>query len=232
MNAILRLYRSSLGKKYVMAITGLALFGFVIGHLAGNLQVFLGKEYINQYAQLLHSKPALIWTARIGLLVVVGLHIWSAIGLSRINKKARPFDYDDGKPYKASYASRTMLMSGLIITAFVIFHLLHYTTQSIDTSFRDLEETLADGTTRHDVYAMLVHGFSHIGVSIWYIFSMGLLCLHLSHGISSMFQSLGLKSAASEVLINRIAYTLSGLIFLGYVSIPLAVLTGFIKIQS
>jgi succinate dehydrogenase / fumarate reductase cytochrome b subunit len=232
MNAILRLYQSSLGKKYVMAITGLALFGFVIGHLAGNLQVFLGKEYINDYAQLLKSKPALIWTARIGLLVMVGLHIGTAISLTRMNRKARPFDYDDSKPFKASYASRTMMMSGLIITAFVIFHLLHYTTLTIDPSFKDLEETLADGTHRHDVYAMLVHGFSHIWVSVWYIVAMGLLCLHLSHGIASVFQSLGLKSAATEVFLSRTAKVVSGIIFLGYISIPVAVLTGFLKIQS
>ena len=232
MNAILRVYQSSLGKKYVMAITGLALFGFVIGHLVGNLQVFLGKEYINQYAELLKSKPALIWGARIGLLVVVGLHIWSAIALSRQNRAARPFDYDENKPLKATYASRTMLMSGLIITAFVIFHLLHYTALIIDPSFAELKEELPGGAHRHDVYAMLVIGFSHIGVSLWYILSMGLLCLHLSHGLASIFQSLGLKSAATEAWIERGAVALSTLIFLGYISIPLAVITGFLKIQS
>jgi succinate dehydrogenase / fumarate reductase cytochrome b subunit len=129
MNIIKRIFQSSLGKKYIMAVTGFFLFFFVIGHMVGNLQVFLGAEAINRYGHFLQSNPELIWPARIGLLFLVGLHIWSAVVLSAENKAARPVSYAVYKPLGSSYASRTMLMSGLIVFFFIIYHLLHYTAQ-------------------------------------------------------------------------------------------------------
>jgi succinate dehydrogenase / fumarate reductase cytochrome b subunit len=129
MNLFARLWHSSLGKKYMMAVTGCFLFLFVIGHLIGNLQFFLGAEALNAYGEFLHSKPGLIWAARLGLLAIVGLHIISAIRLFAENKAARPVAYE-GKgttAVAASYASRTMMMSGLIVAAFIIYHLLHFT---------------------------------------------------------------------------------------------------------
>src|SRR5438132_6511020 len=114
MNILLRIWRSSLGKKYVMAITGLGLFIFVIGHMAGNLQIFLGPEKLNAYAFFLKSNPGLLWAARSGLLLIVVLHITSATQLALRNRAARPVRYAEGKPTGASLASRTILASGLI----------------------------------------------------------------------------------------------------------------------
>src|SRR6266705_4969468 len=129
MNIITRIFKSSLGKKYIMAVTGFAMFVFVLGHLAGNLQVFLGPEAINRYGHFLQSNPELIWPARLILLLMVGLHIWSAVKLSVENKAARPVAYAQYQPVGSSYASRTMLMSGLIIFVFVVYHILHFTVQ-------------------------------------------------------------------------------------------------------
>src|SRR5262245_6202117 len=189
MSLYLRVYHSSLGKKYLMAITGLALFLFVIVHMAGNLQVFLGPEIMNAYADLLKSKPALLWTARIGLLVIAVIHIVSALQLAAENRAARPEPYAEGKPI-ATLASRTILVSGLIIFAFVVYHLMHFTFGVTNPEFMELRDPLG----RRDVYAMTLEGFSSRWVSAFYIISMGLLCLHLSHGLSSLFTSLGLRT--------------------------------------
>lgn len=225
---IANLYKSSVGKKFIMAATGLALFLFVLLHLIGNLQIFLGREAINRYGHFLQSNMEVIWPARIGLLVLVFLHIWSAIRLSAENKAARPQPYAQHEVVAASYASRTMLMSGLIILAFIIYHLLHFTVQTkevnlLGTDFRMLE----DAQGRHDVFAMMVRGFNQPAVSIFYIIGMFLLFLHLSHGLGAMFQSLGWKSHAYAPLIARFAAVVSWLIFLGYISIPIAILFGY-----
>src|SRR5215218_4956889 len=127
---ITNIFNSSVGKKFIMAITGMALFLFVVLHMIGNLQVFLGWEELNRYGAFLQGNVELLWPARIGLLVVVLLHIWSAIKLSAENRAARPVAYASYDPTAASYASRTMLMSGLIILAFIIYHLLHFTVQT------------------------------------------------------------------------------------------------------
>src|SRR5881227_188112 len=119
MSTVTNLFKSSLGKKYLMAVTGILMFVFVIGHLAGNLQIFLGREAINRYGHFLQSNPELIWPARLFLLVMVGLHIWAAVKLSLENKAARPVGYAQYQPVGSSYASRTMLMSGLVIFVFV-----------------------------------------------------------------------------------------------------------------
>ena len=231
MTIITNLFISSLGKKFIMAITGMALFLFVVMHLLGNLQVFLGSEAINRYGHLLQSNPEIIWPARIGLLFLVVLHVWSAIKLSAENKAARPVGYANAPvPVAASYASRTMLMSGLIIAAFIIYHLLHYTAQvqAINLTGKDFL-TLHDDKGRHDVFAMMVTGFRQPLVSGFYILAMALLCLHLSHGVSAMFQSLGLNNHTYAPLLNRFAKVAVLIIFLGYVSIPIAVLLGYGK---
>lgn len=231
MNIVANLFNSSLRKKFIMAATGFVLFLFVLGHLAGNLQIFLGPEALNAYGHFLQSKPGLVWIARIGLLVLVMLHIWSAVRLSAENKAARPIGYaGNPTPPVASYASRTMLMSGLIIAAFIIYHLLHFTVQikTINFTGRDFL-ALHDAKGRHDVYAMMVVGFQQPLVSVFYLVAMALLFLHLSHGVSAMFQSVGLKNKARGRLIDNIARVAAWVIFLGYVSIPVAVLAGIVK---
>jgi succinate dehydrogenase / fumarate reductase, cytochrome b subunit len=224
MNAT-NLFNSSIGKKFIMAITGMALFLFVALHLIGNLQVFLGPEEINRYGAFLQGNVELLWPARIGLLVIVGLHIWSAIKLSAENKAARPQAYAHQEVVAASYASRTMLMSGLIILAFIIYHLLHFTVQTPAVNFagRNFAD-LQDAKQRHDVFAMMILGFQRPVVVLFYVIGMFLLFLHLSHGLSAMFQSLGWKSPAYTPLITGFAKVVSWLIFIGYISIPFSIL--------
>lgn len=213
-----------------MAITGAMLLGFVVAHLAGNLQVFLGAEAINAYGHFLQSKPGLVWGARLGLLAVVFIHIWSAITLARENRAARPVPYANWNPTVASYASRTMVMSGLIIAAFIIYHLLHFTVQAQAINFTGTDfKGLTDGNGYHDVYGMIVLGFSNPVVSVFYLVAMALLCLHLSHGVSAMFQSLGLKNKAYGHWLDKLALITSAVIFVGYASIPLAVLLQIVK---
>jgi len=213
-----------------MAVSGGALLLFVVGHLLGNLQIFLGPEAINRYGHFLQSNKEILWPARIGLLVMVVLHVWSAVKLSAENKKARPVSYANWSPTVASYASRTMLMSGLIIAAFIIYHLLHFTVQAMAVNFTGQDfVALHDASGRHDVFRMMIAGFSNPLVSGFYVVAMALLCLHLSHGISAMFQSVGLKDPAYGPVIDCFAKVASWLIFLGYISIPIAVVCGFGK---
>jgi succinate dehydrogenase / fumarate reductase cytochrome b subunit len=225
---VTNIFGSSLGKKYVMAVSGGVLFLFVLGHLLGNLQVFLGSEAVNRYGQFLHSNPELLWPARVMLLVLLALHVWSATKLSLENKAARPVDYARFEPVASTYAARTMLMSGGIVFVFVIYHLLHFTAELryLNLTGRDFAGFM-DPAGRHDVFKMLVVGFSNGWVSAFYILGVALLCLHLSHGVSSMFQSLGWKSQAYGPVLDRAARLFAGLIFLGYTSIPVAILLGY-----
>lgn len=214
-----------------MAVSGVLLFLFVVGHLIGNLQVFLGPEAINRYGHFLQSNLELIWPVRVGLILLVVVHAWSAARVSAENKAARPVGYagDPAAP-AASYASRTMLMSGLIIGAFVIYHLLHYTfqVQAINLTGKDFV-AMHDAKGRHDVYAMMVTGFRQPLVSGFYVVAMALLCTHLSHGVYAMFQSLGIKVGFCPCLPKCLGKWAAILIFVGYVSIPVAVLAGLGK---
>lgn len=230
MKIISRLFNSSLGKKYIMAVSGLVLFLFVVAHLAGNLQIFLGPEAINRYGHFLQTNPELIWPARLFLLLMVGLHIWAAIKLSAENRAARPVGYAQYRPVGSSFASRTMLMSGLIILVFIIYHVLHFTVQVqyINLTGQSFVDFM-DPAKRHDIFKMMVVGFNNVGVSGFYILGMALLCLHLSHGVSSMFQSLGWKNQAYGPVLNKLAQVVAVLIFLGYSSIPVAILLGYGK---
>jgi len=222
---ITNLFGSSVGKKFIMAVTGLALFLFVVGHLVGNLQIFLGWDEINRYGDFLQTNLELIWPARIGLLVMVGLHIWSAIRLTAENRAARPQQYAKKEVVAASYASRTMMWSGVIIFIFIIYHLLHFTlvVEAINLTGKNFE-TFRDAKMRHDIFAMMVIGFENPVVSCFYMVAMFLLCLHLSHGLSAMFQSLGWKTPAYAPLIDCAARAVAWLIFVGYASIPFCIL--------
>jgi len=228
MKVITNIFRSSLGKKYIMAVSGLVMFLFVLGHLAGNLQFFLGAESINRYGHFLQSNPELIWPARIFLLLMLTLHIWSAIKLSAENRAARPVPYANWNPTVASYASRTMLMSGLIVFAFIIYHLLHYTfvIKGVNLTGNDFA-SFEDPEKRHDIFKMMIVGFKNPWVSIFYIIGIALLCLHLSHGVSAMFQSLGWKNKVYGPCLDSLARYLAVLIFIGYVSIPISVMAGY-----
>ncbi|MDD9866600.1 MAG: succinate dehydrogenase cytochrome b subunit [Verrucomicrobiales bacterium] len=254
------IFNTSLGRKYLMALTGAGLFGFVVMHMLGNLTIFAGPAAINEYAANLHSLGPLLWVARLGLLAMVAIHIWAAVKLSAENKRARqvryegavqPVDEDRKSEIVSRYASRTMIYSGLIIAAFAFYHLAHYTWKvpqinGVDADFEEFyvheedagEEQVAfvtvlpegkEGANGADVYRMVKTGFGVWWVSAFYVVAVGLLCVHLSHGLSAMFQSRGFKTKSTEKLINRFACTASWLLFIGYVSVPLGVLFGFVK---
>lgn len=209
-----------------MAVSGAALIGFVIAHLTGNLQIFQGQDKINAYALFLKSLGGLLWGARIGLLVMVGIHIWTSISLTRENCAARPVAYQQKNYRKASVASRTMIWSGSLILFFIIFHLLDFTFIARHPELA----ALRDSQGRHDVYSMMVITFQQPLIVLFYILAIFCLCSHLSHGISSMFQSLGFNSERSRKTLSMGGAVVAWLIFLGYASIPLGVLLGFAKL--
>jgi succinate dehydrogenase / fumarate reductase, cytochrome b subunit len=211
---------STNGKKVVMAVTGAILFLFVIGHLAGNLQIFEGPAKLNAYGHFLHSIGELLWPVRIVLLLAVGLHITATVQLALLKKKARPVGYSRKEAIASSYASRTMYWSGPIVLAFVIFHLLQFTAGYIHPESQFIEG---------DVYHNVVAGFQVWWVSIWYIFAVSLLGLHLRHGIWSMFQSLGFNHPRHTPILKSAAVVIAVVIVLGYISIPISVLLGIVK---
>ena len=219
--------RSSIGRKWIVAVTGLILVGFVAGHLVGNLLVFAGPDALNEYAVFLHQflHGGAIWIARLVLLASVGAHIYFTILLTRENRAARQQRYAVEVTQNASSGSRWMIWSGLLVLAFIIFHLLHYTVR-IGAGFRELP---LDSEGRFDVYRMLILGFSNPLVSLFYAIAIAMLSWHLSHGVSSMFQTLGITTPQTRQLFDRIAIAFSALLFVGYVSIPLSVLLGWIS---
>lgn len=221
-----KFYRSSIGKKIIVALTGVILIGFIIGHLLGNLQIFFGPEYINSYAEKLRSLGVFLWVIRAFLLVTVLLHVFFTISLTLENRRARPDAYKKKHYLKSTLASRSMALSGLVLLAFIIFHIAHFTVRVTDPRFQLLK---ADPLNRYDVYSMMVYGFQNPIVSGFYILALFLLALHLSHGASSFFQSLGLNDKKLTPRLARLGRIFAWMIFLGYISIPLAILFGLIQ---
>ncbi|MGO9011640.1 MAG: succinate dehydrogenase cytochrome b subunit [Bryobacteraceae bacterium] len=219
-----RFYEAPIGKKAVMAITGLMLVGYVFAHLLGNLQIYSSDaEQINRYAAFLHnpSNAAALWAARSVLFVAVVLHIIAAVQLWLQNRAARPVGYVKKADVPTSYAARTMIWSGPIVGAFVIFHVLHLTVGAV-VPLREL------GPNMPDVRYNVINGFSNPWISGFYILAMILLCLHLYHGMWSMFQSLGISHPRYTLVIKKAAAVLAILVAAGNCSIPIAVLTGLL----
>jgi succinate dehydrogenase / fumarate reductase cytochrome b subunit len=217
---------SSVGRKMIVAVTGVVLIVFVIGHLLGNLQIYLGPEWINTYSQHLRDLGPILWMIRAFLLIAVLLHIYFTSLLAIENRSARPEHYRKRNYVKASWASRHMVISGLVVLAFIIFHLLHFTGRKFNPQFPLLK---LDPLNRYDVYSMMVYGFQNVYVSAFYIVGLFLLTLHLTHGSSSFFQSLGFNN---ERITRKLAIggrIFAWLLFVGYASIPVAVLLGFIQ---
>jgi succinate dehydrogenase / fumarate reductase cytochrome b subunit len=217
---------SSVGRKMIVAATGVILILFVIGHLLGNLQIFIGADWINGYSQHLHDLGPLLWLIRLFLLATVILHIYFTILLAIENRRARPENYRDRNYVKASWASRHMVVSGFVVLAFIVYHLAHFTVRVTDPRFALLK---LDPHGRYDVFSMMVYGFQNVYVSAFYIVGLFLLTLHLTHGSSSFFQSLGFND---EKLTPKLAVggrIFAWLLFIGYTSIPIAVLLGFIQ---
>lgn len=225
MNALTRslsaYWQSSIGKKLVVALTGLFLVLFLAGHLTGNLLIYAGEEAFNEYAEFLHTMGhgMGVWVARVVLLVTLVLHVWATVALTRQNRAARqPYQYT--ATIQASRSSRLMIVSGLTILAFVVFHILHYTVR-VDAGLAALGKT--------NPHQMVVVGFQNVLVSLFYIVAMTLLCSHLSHGVASIFQTLGLRSKKAQSLVHRLSWAYSIAIWVGFVSIPVAILSGIVK---
>jgi len=213
-------FGSSIGKKVIMAVTGLALFGFVIGHMVGNLQIFLGRESLNDYSVFLHHilHGAGLWIARAGLLAAVLLHIWSAASLTLMNRAARPTGYRRFKPRESTYASRTMRWSGVFLIAFIVFHILHFTTGTLHPRF-----------VEGDVYGNVVTGLQVVPVALIYIVAMIALGMHLYHGSWSMLQTLGLNHPRYNHLRFAACTALAAAVVVGNLTFPATILAGLIS---
>lgn len=206
-------WRSSIGGKVTMAVTGVLLFGFVVAHLLGNLQLLKGADAINNYAKMLHDLGALLWVARIGLLVIFVLHVVTAIRLSRANKAARPVPYAKNVTMQASMASRSMVFSGLSLLAFVIYHLMHFTLGVVHA------DDFAKKGANFDVYSMVIASFSKAPIAGAYIAFQVLLFLHLQHGLQSFAQTVGLHHGRYTPWIKSLAFLLAGAVAVGNISI-------------
>jgi succinate dehydrogenase / fumarate reductase cytochrome b subunit len=242
MKPVVFLFTSSIGRKFLMAVSGLVLVGFVVGHLVGNLQIFGAPDKINGYAAFLHQVGPLLWAARIGLIVSVFVHIWAATVLTLENRAAR-----GGTPYgvahtiRATLASRTMRWTGVVVLAFLFYHLAHFTFGGVQT------DTFKEKLPRHtmtadyhvagfpvvkagvevpDVHCMVIYGFQKPAVALFYIVAVGLLSLHLLHGLESAFQTFGWRNGRWAAGLRAAAVVFCLLYFLGNLAIPAAVLGG------
>jgi len=247
MTLIGNLFRSSIGRKFLMAVTGLVLIGFVIGHLVGNLQIFSGADKINGYAHFLHTLGPALWAARIGLLICVAIHIWAAVVLSVENKVSRGAkNYAVNKWIQATWASRYMRWTGFVVLAFIIYHLAQFTiganwaeggnfktrlpVYQMSSDFHILGfPVVAKGELVHDVYSMMYLGFANPIISAFYILAVALLTIHLLHGTDSMFQTFGWRNQSWARALRKIVGLFCLLYFLGNAAIPGAVLAGFVK---
>lgn len=244
MNLLGSFFRSSIGRKVIMAVTGLILFGFVLGHLTGNLQIFQHPDRINGYAEFLQNLGPLLWLVRLVLLAAVVLHIWAATVLTLENRQARgPEGYAVRTWLRATFASRYIRWTGYIVAAFILYHLAHFTFGVTDPAdFKSAHRyTMRDdyaifglpavkaGTEVGNVYRMVYRGFESVPVSLFYIVAVGLLSLHLLHGVDSLFQTLGLRSEKWAGALRRGVLVICVLYFLGNLAIPAAIVTGTLK---
>ncbi|PTY06426.1 succinate dehydrogenase [Opitutaceae bacterium EW11] len=246
MNSIVQLFRSSIGRKFLMAITGVILVGFVIGHLVGNLQIFSPPDKINGYAEFLHGMGPMLWVVRLVLLASVLIHIWAAVSLTLENRQARGVTrYAVKHTIRATLASRTMRLTGFVVFFFLIYHLLQFTIGGVDDTFKanlarytmqgDYHvagiSVVPAGASVLDVHTMVVKGFQNPIVSLFYVIAVGLLSFHLVHGVDSMFQTLGIRNASWSGGLRKFAVILAVLYFLGNLAIPAAILSGKIQLR-
>ncbi len=222
------LYDVYIGKKLVMAVTGVILILYIAGHLLGNLQVYMGPEQMNRYAGFLHSHFVLLWGARVVLFAAVVLHILSSFLLWLEKRRARPTGYVKKDDVPSSYASRTMMWSGPIVAAFVVFHVLHLTAGAIGLGYT-APLAAPNGGEIEFAYQNLVAGFEHPAVSIAYIVAILLLSMHLYHGAWSMFQSVGISHPRYTPVLKKAAHVFAVAVAAGYISIPISVMAGFVR---
>ena len=247
MNPVRNLFCSSIGRKVLMAVTGVILIGFVFGHLVGNLQVFEDPDRINGYAHFLQSLGPALWVARLVLLASVGIHVWAATVLTLESRRARGGAYAVTTWLQATLASRYMRWTGYVVLAFILYHLAHFTVGVVQPGtfktnlppytmrgdYHVLGITVVRaGTEVLDVHSMVIRGFSNPVVSLFYILAVGLLSLHLLHGAESLFQTFGWRSSGWAKTLHRIVTVACLAYFLGNVAIPGSVLTGALTPHS
>jgi succinate dehydrogenase / fumarate reductase, cytochrome b subunit len=231
MNEMIRPFRTSVGSKFLMSLTGLGLIGFVIVHMVGNLLVFAGRDALNSYAHMLKENGEILWFARGALLTIFVVHVILGIRLTLANRAARPVRYKFEDTVQASQASRQMLLTGLVLLAFIIYHLAHFTFGLVHRSDFELTQPLAGDSAhqRQDVYGMVVGGFQDPLITIIYVVAMIFLWLHLWHGGSSWFQSIGLNHPRYWPAIKCVGPVIATVVLIGNCSMPLAVLIGIIR---
>ena len=215
---LVRFLRSTVGRKVVMGVTGLILVGFVVGHVSGNLLVFKGPEALNAYSAFLKQSLPVLYAVRVGLLATVGLHIWAAYSLTRLDLASRPVSYSRFNPQVSTLAARTMRWGGVLLLVFIVYHLLHLTVGSVHPGF-----------SHTDVYGNVITGFHVTWVAVFYIVAMVALGAHLYHGVWSFFQTMGWNHPRYNAARRRVATALAVLVALGFIAIPAAVLGGVLR---
>lgn len=228
MSALVRFLQSSILSKVVMAATGLVLVLFLLGHMAGNLQMYLGQETMNVYAETLQGLGNVLWLIRAVLFICLVLHVITSIKLKWENNAARPEPYAMKKYVRATLTSRTMIWTGVMIALFLTYHLLHFTIRATNPAYGGL----FDVTGRTDVYSMVVLGYSNLLIALVYIAAMLLLGFHLFHAIESMFQTLGINHEKYNSFLHGLSLAVSIIIMVGFISIPIGVLVGWIALPA
>lgn len=219
MNLAIRFYQSAIGKKVVMGVTGLIGIGFVIGHMAGNLLAFRGPEAINAYSRFLKSTGELLWIVRLVLIAAVILHVVAAYQLTMQNRAARPIGYVNREPQVSTWAARTLRWGGALLLLFIVLHIMHFTTGTIEP---------AGAFSETDVYGNIVTSFRLWWVTLFYVIAMIALGLHLYHGAWSSVRSLGISPPSKDPLHRRVALVIAVVVWLGFTAVPVAVFAGLI----
>jgi succinate dehydrogenase / fumarate reductase cytochrome b subunit len=226
--SVLTLYRSTIGKKAIMAVTGLLLVLFVIGHMAGNLQVFLGATRMNAYAAFLQGLGELLWLARLILFVALVLHVLMAWQLTQLKRRARPVAYETRSPQVSTVASRTMRWGGFLLLVFIVFHILHFTTGTVFPA-ASTPDAMYPVWSHTDVYGNVIAAFRTPWVVAFYVVAMLFLLLHLFHGAWSSVRTLGLTRPSRYPLKRRVATAIAVVVWLGFSVVPVGVFLGVIR---
>ncbi len=218
MSWLLKFWRSTVGKKVVMGVTGVGLMAFVFLHMAGNLQMFAGADVMRRYAELLRTSEELLWVARLGLLGMAILHVIAALQLTRINAAARPVGYAKKEPQVSTLASRTMRVGGILLLVFIVYHIGHFTTGWFHPALVHLQP-----------YGNVILGFRSPWVVLFYVVAMVFLGLHLYHGAWAGWRTLGLKKRSADPLARQVALWFAVLVWAGFTTIPVAVWLGILN---
>ena len=222
----MQLTQSSVGRKIIMAVTGTMLIAFICVHLLGNLSVFAGSEALNAYAQKLHSLGPIVWIFRLVMLGIFAVHIYFGIQLTIENKAATPDQNVQVKRLKTGFAAQTMVISGVALALFAIYHLLHFTVRVTNP---EIYVPIEGGHGMVDVFIMVTQGFSQVLPVLIYVIAMGFLFLHVSHGFQSMFQTYGLSNDRTLPVMVNVSKLVGMVLLVGYASIPLLIIFGIVR---